>query len=288
MSGSTCTAGRLTKPFAAASRYLCCIAVAVLAAGPSAAQPVRPWDDVPGPAAGTPEAIGRYAAGCLIGAQQLPADGPGYQAVNLAHNRHYGHPELVEFIAALARQTAAAGIGLLPVGDLSQPRGGPMIDAHASHQVGLDADIYFRLDLERLPAEQRDDVDLYAVVDGERLRVNERFAEGHATMLRLAADDPRVARIFVNPAIKQALCARSWPDRSFLRKLRPWYGHDDHMHVRLHCPPGSADCVEQAPPAAGDGCGAEVADWLDDGPLPRRPPGERSMPRLSPRCDALR
>jgi len=246
------------------------------------------WDDVPGPAAGTPEAIGRYAAGCLIGAEQLPPDGPGYQAVNPARNRHYGHPELVEFVAALARQTAAAGIGLLPVGDLSQPRGGPMIEAHASHQVGLDVDIYFRLDLERLPAEQRDDVDLYAVVDGGRLLVNERFAEGHATMLRLAADDPRVARIFVNPAIKQALCARSWPDRSFLRKLRPWYGHDDHMHVRLHCPPGSVDCVEQAPPAAGDGCGAEVADWLDDGPLPRQPPGERSMPRLSPRCDALR
>jgi penicillin-insensitive murein endopeptidase len=251
------------------------------------ALPARAWDDVSGPALGSPEAIGRYAAGCLVGAERLPIDGSGYQAVNVARNRHYGHPVLVDFIAALARRTADAGIGLLPVGDLSQPRGGPMIHAHASHQLGLDVDIYFRLDLERLPADERDDLDLYSVVDGERLEVNERFREGHATMLRIAASDPRVARIFVNPAIKQALCERDWPDRSFLRTLRPWYGHDDHMHVRLHCPPGSADCFAQPAPSPGDGCGAEVAGWLDDGPIPRRPPGERRMPTLSPRCDAL-
>lgn len=248
----------------------------------------RGWDDVETPAAGPPESIGRYAAGCLVGAERLPVDGVGYQAVNVARNRHYGHPALVDFIESLAQRAADADIGLLPVGDLSQPRGGPMIHAHASHQVGLDVDVYFRLDLDRLPSDARDDLDLYSLVDGERLVVNERFSERHVTMLRLAAADPRVERIFVNPAIKQALCERDWPDRSFLRTLRPWFGHDDHMHVRLKCPSDSADCVGQAAPAPGDGCGVEVAGWLDDGPIPRRPPGERRMPTLSPRCDAIR
>ena len=56
---------------------------------------VRAWADVDGPAAGAPESIGRYAAGCVIGAARLPPEGPGYQAIRLQRNRHYGHPELV-------------------------------------------------------------------------------------------------------------------------------------------------------------------------------------------------
>ena len=118
--------------------------------------------------------------------------------------------------------------------------------------------------------------------------IDARFGRQHFELLRLAASDPRVARIFVHPVIKQALCEQDWPDRTFLRTVRPWYGHEDHMHVRLHCPSGSTDCVAQAPPAAGDGCGAEIDGWLDRGPLPRRPPGVRREPVLPPRCEALR
>jgi len=249
---------------------------------------VGAWDDVVEPAPGAPEAIGRYAAGCAIGAERLAPEGRGYQAVNISRNRHYGHPALLEFLRDLAGRAADAGLGLLPIGDISQPRGGPMIHAHASHQVGLDADVYFRLDLPAMAAAEREGLELYSLVDGTALEVNERFGADHATMLRLAASDARVARIFVNPAIKQALCERSWPDRSFLRTLRPWYGHDDHMHVRLRCPPGSVECIDQSPPPPGDGCGAEVAGWLDDGPIPSRPPGERRVPTLPARCDALR
>ena len=109
------------------------------------------WNCVDGPAAGDPEPIGRYAAGCVIGAARLPPDGPGYQAIELERDRHYGHPELVRFVETLARQAEDAGLGLLPVGDMSQPRGGPMIEAHASHQVRPDVDIDFRLALPRLP-----------------------------------------------------------------------------------------------------------------------------------------
>jgi penicillin-insensitive murein endopeptidase len=246
------------------------------------------WDDVEGPAAGEPESIGRYVAGCVIGAARLPPDGPGYQAIRLERNRHYGHPELVRFVEALAERSNAAGLGLLPIGDMSQPRGGPMIEDHASHQMGLDVDVYFRLYLARLPQAERDDLELPSVVDHEKRVLSERFGEAQATLLRLAADDADVARIFVNPLIKETMCERQWPDRSFLRKLRPWFGHEDHMHVRLDCPPDSPDCVPQAPPPPGDGCGAELSSWLDRGPLPSRAPGERRTPDLPLRCDALR
>lgn len=250
--------------------------------------PGHAWDDVDGPAVGDPESIGRYAAGCMIGAARLPPDGPGYQAVDLERNRHYGHPELVSFIESLARQAQDAGIGLLPVGDMSQPRGGPMIQAHASHQIGLDVDIYFRLDLPRLPQGEREELELPSFVQRERLQLDDGFGEAHYELLRLAASDPDVARIFVNPLIKQAMCEQQWQDRSFLRRLRPWFGHEDHMHVRLDCPSGSAQCAAQPDPPPGDGCGAELTSWLERGRLPSRPPGERQEPRLPMRCDALR
>ena len=246
------------------------------------------WDDVDGPAAGEPESIGRYAAGCVIGAARLPPDGRGYQAVGLARNRHYGHPELVRFIESLAQQAEAAGVGLLPVGDMSQPRGGPMIGDHASHQVGLDVDVYFRLNLPRLPYEEREDLELPSMVDRQRRQLDERFGAAHIELLRLAASDPDVARIFVNPLIKRAMCERQWQDRDFLRRLRPWFGHEDHMHVRLDCPSGSADCVAQPEPPADDGCGSELSSWLERGPLPSRAPGERRAPELPMRCEALR
>lgn len=246
------------------------------------------WDDVDGPAAGEAESIGRYAAGCVIGAARLPPEGPGYQAIRLERNRHYGHPELVRFVESLAQQAEDAGLGLLPVGDMSQPQGGPMIEAHASHQAGLDVDIFFRLDLPRLPHEAREDLDLPSLADWERRRLDERFGEAHFELLRLAASDPDVARIFVNPLIKQAMCERQWQDRSFLRRLRPWFGHADHMHVRLGCPPASADCSAQPEPPPGDGCGAGLESWFERDRLPSRPPGVRQPPELPTRCEALR
>ena len=246
------------------------------------------WDDVDGPAAGEPESIGRYAAGCVVGAARLPPNGAGYLAIHIERNRHHGHPDLIRFVESLAQRAEDAGLGLLPVGDMSQPRGGPMIEDHASHQVGLDVDIYFRLDLPRLPPAEREDLELPSLVAGQQPELDERFGEPLVELLRLAASDPDVARIFVNPLIKQAMCERPWPDRRFLRRLRPWFGHGDHMHVRLDCPASSAECIAQAEPPPNDGCGPELASWLERGRLPSRAPGERRTPVLPMRCDALR
>ena len=113
---------------------------------------------------------------------------------------------------------------------------------------GLDVDIYFRLDLPPLPHAEREDLDLPSMVDREQRALDERFGEPQVELLRLAATDPDVARIFVNPRIKRAMCELPWQDRRFLRRLRPRFGHGDHMHVRLDCPASSADCIAQAEP----------------------------------------
>jgi penicillin-insensitive murein endopeptidase len=255
----------------------------------TAARGVRGWGDVDLPAAGDPEPIGSYAAGCVVGAERLPLDGPGYLSVRPARNRHYGHSDLVSYIERLAERTAAAGLGLLPIGDMSQPRGGPMVSGHASHQIGLDVDIFFRLDLPRLPPEERgEDLELPSLVDYDARLLDNGFGEAQIELVRLAADDPGVERIFVSPLIKQAICEREWPDRGFLRTIRPWYGHDDHLHVRLACPPESADCVPQASPPPGDGCGAELESWLETGLVPTPDSGASRSPVLPARCEALR
>jgi penicillin-insensitive murein endopeptidase len=80
-------------------------------------------------------------------------------------------------------------------------------------------------------------------------------------MLRLAAEDAHVERIFVHPIIKRDACKSTQGDRGWLHKLRPWYGHDDHFHVRLECPAGATDCVAQTPSPRGDGC-AELDWWF--------------------------
>src|SRR4051812_2998488 len=65
--------------------------------------------------------------------------------------RHYGHPDLIGFVGDLGRAAAAARLGTVAVGDMAQPRGGPMSSGHVSHQGGLDVDVWFRLDVPPLP-----------------------------------------------------------------------------------------------------------------------------------------
>src|SRR5882724_2272336 len=86
--------------------------------------------------------IGFYAKGCLAGAQALPVNGKTWQVMRLSRNRNWGHPNLVEFLERLADQAPKTGWRGLLLGDMSQPRGGPMMGGHASHQVGLDTDIW--------------------------------------------------------------------------------------------------------------------------------------------------
>ena len=208
-------------------------------AGAADAQPAKyAFGAARAPAGGAAAAFGRYAAGCLSGAVQLPESGPDWQAMRLSRNRNWGHPSVILFIKRLSRAARKAGWAGLYVGDISQPRGGPMTSGHSSHQIGLDVDIWLRApDRLTLSRSERERISSTSVVARNRLRVNGRWTESHSRVLEAAALDDSVARIFVNAAIKRRLCkTRTKDDAVWLRKVRPWWGHTSHFHVPAALP----------------------------------------------------
>lgn len=232
-----------------------------------------PWEKYKTPVTSAPEAIGKYANGCLVGGVPVPTEGPGYQVVRLARTRNYAHPEMRDFLMDLGQKVERNNLGLMLVADVAMPRGGRFTKGHRSHQTGLDADIWLRLNAPQLPVSKRQkmyDVKAVLMVDRDKFKVNSEWTNQQGQMIKLAAKDKRVARIFVHPAIKQELCETAGAtDRDWLRTVRPWYGHDSHFHVRMHCQ--GDDCVAQNPPPAGDGCGKELKSWFPK-PKPKTKP----------------
>ena len=270
-----------------AIRAAAVLALALVLAG----APERAAADRSRVAAGAPaQSIGGYSAGCVEGAAELPRRGPGYERLG-DEERAFGHPELVDFIRDLGRRTRRAAGGALLVADLGLERGGPLPSGHASHQSGLDVDIWYRRSGGRLSARKKAALRPRPMVDLRRQRVTRHWRPAMASVLRAASLDPRVARIFVNPVIKRALCEAG--PAPWLAKLRPWYGHHEHFHVRLACPADSRECEDQPPSASGDGC-AELAWWFDKEAQAARAKRRVSYrakiaaaPALPPRCTAL-
>ena len=264
--------------------------LALLLAGPAAAQPASQWAAVPGPATGPARSVGGTSLGCIQGAEMLPTEGPGWQAVRLSRNRNWGHPVLIAAIRDLAGQARRAGLPDLWIGDLGQPRGGPLPFGHASHQIGLDADIWLDLSPKPLrPAAARESLPEQSLVLPDQSEADPRlFTPAHARLIRMAAELPGVDRIFVNHGIKRSLCARH-AGEPWMRRVRPWRGHDSHMHIRLRCPSDSPDCRDQPPVPAGDGCDAGLAWWLSPEARnpPRVAPPAGPPPRLPAACAAV-
>jgi len=220
--------------------------------------------------------IGFYSRGCLAGAQALPVNGETWQVMRLSRNRNWAHPALISFLEKFAARVPQVSNwpGIL-VGDISQPRGGPMRTGHASHQIGLDADIWLTpMPKRTLSNAEREDMSAVNMVSDDRLSVNGHWDADHMAVVKAAAQDSAVERIFVNPAIKKAMCATAGGDRSWLHKVRPYYGHDYHFHVRITCPAGEDACTDQDPVPAGDGCDASLDYWFSDAVLhPPKPKG---------------
>ena len=228
------------------------------------ANTVNPWAGFKSPSQGAARSVGKYSAGCVLGAQALPQNGFGFQLMRPSRQRNFGHPVLISFVQDLSRRANSEKLGTLLIGDLGQPRGGPAPSGHSSHQSGLDVDIWFwrpaKADRRHLSGRERERLSPRAMVDVRTKRPTKHWSSRVREVLRLAATDARVARIFVNPAIKRELCSsRVDGDEDWLGKLRPWWGHHQHFHVRLQCPPGSSECEAQAPIPAGHGCGE--LDW---------------------------
>jgi penicillin-insensitive murein DD-endopeptidase len=228
------------------------------------------------PAAMPARAIGFYAKGCIAGAEALPINGDTWQVMRLSRNRYWGHPDLVALVERLAvkAHTEAHWPGIL-VGDMSQPRGGPMLTGHASHQVGLDADIWLTpMPKQKLSRNEREEMSAVMMVREDRRDVDPQvWTPTHLAVIRAAAKEPAVERIFVNAAIKKALCREAKGDRGWLSKVRPMWGHDYHFHIRIKCPPGSTECESQPAPKESDGCApADLAWWFKDSVLHPKPP----------------
>jgi penicillin-insensitive murein endopeptidase len=248
--------------------------------------PATPAKELFGRAVGPAElqlrSLGFYAKGCLAGAAALPINGKTWQVMRLSRNRNWGHAAMIDFLerlsAKVARATSWAGI---LVGDISQPRGGPMLTGHSSHQIGLDADIWLTpMPRHTLSSSERETMSAVRVVRDDRLDVNGAWTADHMEVVKLAAQQPGVERIFINAAIKKAMCRDATGDRSWLAKVRPMYGHDYHFHVRLACPRDQSACTAQEPPPSGEGCGKDLDYWFSDAVLHPKPP--KTPPRPKP------
>lgn len=242
----------------------------------------NPWPGFRTPAPGPSRSIGDYSGGCLQGAQALPLDGPGYQVMRPSRRRFFGHPALVDFVRDLGRHMHNQQGRTLLIGDLAQARGGRAASGHASHQTGLDVDIWYThpdgAPNKRLSDAARESLKAGNVVDLKHQTIVPRWKKRVAVMLRLSAEDARVDRVFVNPVIKDSLCRQpGGKHSSWLRKVRPWFGHDDHFHVRLACPPSDLDCKAQAPLPQGDGCD-KLTSWL----RPKRAFPQSSIAKKAP------
>ena len=229
--------------------------------------------------------IGTYARGCAAGIIQLPETGPTWQAMRLSRDRNWGNPVLVSYLEDLSAAVTHLGWRGIYIGDMGNPRGGPMISGHASHQIGLDADIWFlapgRLDL---TVAQRESVSSISIRSDDQLTVNANYNASYRAMLKAAASDPRVDRIFVAGAIKIEMCKTATAaDAKWLQHIRPAAGHQDHMHVRLKCPAGALLCQTQTPTVSdlskgGSGCDDTLQYWVSDAYLHPKPPAHPVPP----------
>lgn len=238
--------------------------------------------------------IGSYARGCAAGLVELAETGPTWQAMRLSRHRNFGQPVTIAFVQDLSAFAATLpGRRGLYIGDIGNPRGGPMDSGHASHQIGLDVDIWqlpaTRLDL---PFAEREEISSIPVRSADQRSVTAHWTAAHHEIMKAAALDPRVDRIFVAAAVKIEMCKTATPaDTPWLQKIRPEGGHDTHFHVRLKCPKGARLCQTQKPTVAelskgGNGCDDTLAWWVSDPylhpekyPKPDQPPPRKKHPR---------
>ncbi len=231
-------------------------------------------------------AFGSYAKGCLAGATQLPETGPTWQAMRLSRNRNWGHPDTVDFLKRLSAQVAAetSWAGLY-IGDISQPRGGPMLSGHQSHQLGLDADIWLlppkRLNLSR---KERENLSSQSVRAKSHRTVNNNWTHDHMKVIKAAASDPAVDRIFITAPAKVWMCKNARGNKKWLQKVRPFWGHHYHFHVRMKCPAGSTGCKTQTPTVKqlsknATGCDSDLNWWVTTALEPPDPNAPKPKPR---------
>lgn len=252
------------------------------------------------PSLGKAMAIGYYPRGCLQGGVALPVNGPTWQVMRLSRNRNWGHPSLVQFLEKFAPAAAkATGWKGILVGDMAQPRGGPTPYGHMSHQTGLDVDVWFMpMPSHTLSSDEREKVSAINLVAADWKSVNPKtWTPQHYDFIRVAAQQSGVERVLVNAAIKKEMCRmQKGKHPEWMEKIRPWYAHHDHIHVRMECPADSPNCRSQPSVPDSDGCGAALDYWFSDKvlkPKPKPPDAKPKPPKpitladLPPACKTV-
>jgi penicillin-insensitive murein endopeptidase len=140
----------------------------------------------------------------------------------------------------------------------------------------------------------REEISSIPVRSADQRSVTENWTTTHHRLLKEAASDPRVDRIFVAAAVKIEMCKNATKkDKKWLQKIRPVAGHDTHFHVRLKCPKGARLCETQTPTVAelsnkGDGCDDTLMWWVTDFLVPPKPDGKKPKDEDAPKKKGAR
>ena len=247
------------------------------------------WSRVDAAKKGPALAVGQPGAGCVQGALAFPLHGPGWLVVHPERHRRFGHPSLIAYLRKLAAMARKDQLGLLTVGDLGQPRGGPTPSGHRSHQSGLDVDLWYAPPAKSFSPGKTSVPPAPVVVDLRTNKMTSAWNGRVAKLIEAAAVSPAVDRIFVHPAVKRALCEDKARRGPWLGRVRPWWGHHDHFHVRVRCPDDSPDCTVPTPLPDGEGCDA-IKWWFSEDArktsAKRGPPGENA-PAMPEKCEEV-
>lgn len=219
------------------------------------------------PTSGNHESAGFYSSGCLLGALEISESGKGFQLLKPERRRNFTHPETKKlFTHVMAKHFEKHGNYYL-TGDFSLSQGGPTLSGHSSHQNGLDIDIFFDSTKSVLSrnALKIHKIDSY-LLNNEKINLK-KWNKPLEELIVMFAKDERVDRLFIHPKFKQLFCEKRYElklSEKDLIKIRPWYGHDEHIHVRLSCPADSPNCVKQPIPQEKETCGKDLNWWFTD------------------------
>ncbi len=236
--------------------------------------------------------VGSPTDGRLVGGAHLEA-GPFVRFVPsyASGDVRWGLDALVGLIQRAAKTVHAKyPDAVLSVGHLSKPGGGEL-DRHASHESGRDADLGFYVRSSDGKAVFADHFVPFSA-DGRALTwPGAQFddARNWALVASLVGDGrARVTYIFVAAPLRTRLLAYAQKigvpaylrNRAAERMMQPRGAlpHDDHFHVRIGCPEGMAQCIEQPV--------AKHRRHSTDGLAASH--GEKQPPLATPRRDATK
>jgi penicillin-insensitive murein endopeptidase len=228
-----------------------------LCAGTLALAPLLGCFGTPTPLApGLAGSVGLPHHGVQTDAIELPESGEGFARYRSQGGFHWGQPALVNGLCEAARQVALALPGGAPlmVGDLSARHGGK-IARHHSHRSGRDVDLLWYVMLPDGTSTQNSSF-VHLAADGTG-RIPRRGAvrldvarEWQLIKTLLSSRLLDVQWLYASQPVEELLIEHAvsesddpelvWRAQTVLLEPLDALPHDDHLHVRIACPHGTA------------------------------------------------